>query len=64
MSIEDRDWYKEDFLRRQALPDPLKPSRPVKFATAPESSPNLSSGLIFLVLLSVLAVGVVASLFF
>jgi len=59
MSIEDRQWYKEDFDRRRALPDPLK-RRLVRFTTTQESAPDLSLGLIswllfFLVVFAVLA---------
>lgn len=59
MSIEDRDWYREDFKRRQAIgsqrPIPNQPDRqPVT------SPPNLGAGsvLIFgLFLLTVFALG-------
>jgi hypothetical protein len=68
MSIEDRQWYKEDSVRRAALPDPLGPKRYVRSVTTPEpvtqSAPKLPSGLIALTLLFLLAVGSVASCFF
>jgi hypothetical protein len=35
VSIEDRDWYKEDFKRRANLPDPLR-----KRAVARQSTPT------------------------
>ena len=67
MSIEDRQWYKEDSVRRAGLPDPLGPKRYVRSSTASapvtKSAPDLPSGLIVLGLLFLLAVGSVASCF-
>lgn len=59
MSIEDRDWYREDFKRRQAIGT----QRPIARQEHPKpttSLPNLGAGsvLIFgLFLLSVFALG-------
>jgi hypothetical protein len=63
MSIEERQWYREDSRRRSALPDPLKPL-PVRFSTKPESAPDLSLGLIFRLFVLLVVFAVLASHFF
>ena len=68
MSIEDREWYKADSVRRAGLPDPLGPKRFTRYVSTPEqvadSATSFPSGLIVLVLLFVLAVGAVVGCFF
>lgn len=60
MSIEDRDWYREDFKRRQAIGKPSKPVQQQPLPSISRQPPSLGAGsfLIFgLFLLSFLAVG-------
>lgn len=66
MGMEDRDWYREDFKRRQAIqPRPSAQSAPQQLPVRSNGSqlPNLGAGSILIFCLFLLAVFAVGSIF-